>query len=76
MFNQNFESLSMNNNSNNQFGLAQRQNIGQMQGQFGAHRGSFQMDNIQMSDINNRNPKGKEIDRLKTIAQILEEAIR
>lgn len=36
----------------------------------------LEMDNIQMSDINNRNPKGKEIDRLKTIAQILEEAIR
>ena len=36
----------------------------------------LEMDNIQMSDIYNRNPKGKEIDRLKTIAQILEEAIR
>lgn len=36
----------------------------------------LEIDNVQMSDIYNRNPKGKEIDRLKTIAQILEEAIR
>ena len=35
----------------------------------------LEIDNVQLSDINNRNPKGKEIDRLKTIAQILEEAL-
>ena len=35
----------------------------------------LEIDNVQLSDINNRNPKGKEIDRLKKIAQILEEAI-
>ena len=32
----------------------------------------LEQDNIQMSDINNRNPKGKEIDRLRKISDMIE----
>jgi hypothetical protein len=35
----------------------------------------LEIDNVQLSHFQNPNPKGKEIDRLKTIAQMLEGAI-